>query len=110
MGAFISLQFLFYNVPTIVFSCQDGEFKGFSKTNMPPACMACIPYCKGNISVFDSKGNFVCESYYEEYNDNVGIPCKPLKNIRGENITINYFIRGLNNSNFEGEVVKFYNG
>ena len=109
IGAIIALQFLFYNVPSVAISCNDGEFKGFSTNQMPPACIACIPYCYGEIEILNSSGQLVCKNSYKEFRDVVLVPCKELKDFKKQNLTIKYKTEGLNKS-FENEVNTTYNG
>ena len=109
IGFFIALQFFFYNVPAVAISCVDGSFVGFTKLRMPPSCVTCIPYCYGEIKIFNEQGDLICENSYKEYSDWVSVPCKELKEAKGHNLTIEYKTEGLNKT-FTDKIIRIYNG
>jgi hypothetical protein len=109
VGIFIAVQHLFFNVPALAISCENGEFRGFTTNQMPPACMTCIPYCYGEIKILDKNNYTICNNSYKEYSNIVAVPCSSLRQYKEQNLTILYKTEGLNKT-FEKEIVRTYYG
>ncbi len=82
----------FVSNPTIVLSCKEKRFVGFSNSMMPMKAYPEPNACNGFVEVKDDSGKIICSNsdYSKTDQERIKVPCLGLKGKKGEKFHIKF--------------------
>lgn len=96
--------------PTVVLSCKDKQFVGFSNSQLPYQMIPAPNACNGFVEVRSLNGNLICkESSYTKTNQEIiKVPCVNLKGKKGKIVNIIFETYSDKYGNSNGEITATY--
>ncbi len=96
--------------PTVVLSCKNKQFIGFSNSQMPIEVYPEPNACNGFVEVRTLESDLICEesSYTRTDQEKIKVPCIGLKGKKGETIRIKFETYSDLYGNSTGEITTIY--
>ena len=88
----ISIWMYLISKPTIVLSCKDKIFLGFSNSQLPMTMVPEPNACNGYIEVKDQEGNLICSNsdYSKVDQERTKVLCPELRKNKGKLLTLKF--------------------